>query len=61
MQQTNRLDHKLVVNDTSLEYKDMSSQAKRDCSDLESVNFFHKRTELAAANIDLNNTLWLQV
>ena len=48
VQPTDMSDHKLVVNDTSLEYKYINTQAKRECTGLDSLNFFHERIDWTA-------------
>ena len=61
VQHTDMSDHKLVVIDTSLEYKDMDTQVRRECDGLDSLNFFHKRIDWTVINNDLTNVNWQQV
>ena len=61
VRKTGMSDHKLVVIDTSLEYKDIDTQAKRECTGLDSLNFFHKRIDWTTIINDLRNVNWVQV
>ena len=55
MQPTDMSDLKLVVIETPLEYKDINTQAKRECTGLDSLNFLHKQIGSTAINNDLQN------
>ena len=54
-------DHNLVIIDTSLEYKDIDTDSKRNCSGLDGLNFFHDDINWDAINDTLMEKRWHKI